>query len=127
MGVVVVLALMVAVPATVAGMLWVVDGLPSWELPRRRRAAASGPPVERLAADLRRLARHLDVEARSDHPAKAFRLQAASNAYDETLLLAARALQVPAQGRPDQLRHGPLTPAERLQTEAELAMAGLSW
>ena len=81
----------------------------------------TGIPVQKLAADLTRLAAHFEQVDESDAPAKAFRLKAAALAYDGVLLDAARTLQVPAPERP------PLQSIERLQTEAALAQSGLVW
>jgi hypothetical protein len=78
-------------------------------------------PVQKLAADLTRLARYFEQVDGSDAPAKAFRLRAAALAYDGVLIDAARTLQVPAPDRP------PLQSIERLQTEAALAQCGLIW
>lgn len=98
-------------------------------LPRRpawlRMTAApmpTAPPVERIAADLRRLAHDLELIERSDHPRKVARLRASSMAYDDVLLEACRALEVAAP-----VAHPPLCPADRLQAEAGLACAGLRW
>ena len=92
-----------------------------------RRLRGRPPPrpadisVQQLAADLRRLADHLEQVDRSDAPAKMARLRAAALAYDDLLLSAARALEVPAPERP------PLESIERLETEAALAQQGLVW
>lgn len=119
---VLVVVVTIAVPAMLAGSMRLIDGLATWDPPRwRHRPEPSGPPVERLAADLHRLAVHLDMVVQSNQPAKAERLAAASAAYDDALLQAARVLEVPAAD------HGPLRPLDRLETEAELARAGLSW
>jgi hypothetical protein len=77
--------------------------------------------VERLAADLRRLARELERVYAQDQPAKMARLTAAALAYDWVLMSAARTLDVPVPGP------APLNPVERLQTEAALAAQGLDW
>lgn len=79
-------------------------------------------PVERLAADLRRLADDLDrVQATRDMPGRVTRLRAFSQAYDDTLLRACTALGVPLAART------PLTDVERLEAEAVLAQQGLRW
>ena len=92
---------------------------------RRLRGRAPLRPadltVQQLAADLRRLADHLEQVDSSDAPAKMARLRAAALAYDDLLLSAARALDVPAPERP------PLESIERLETEAGLAQHGLVW
>ncbi len=100
-------------------------------VPRVVRAAAQrvrpSPPetdrlsVEQLAADLRRLAAHLERTQRLDQPAKMERLTAAALAYDWVLLSACRTLDVPAPGP------APLDAFARLQTEAALAAQGLDW
>jgi hypothetical protein len=82
---------------------------------------AENVSVEQLAADLHRLARHLEQVYRQDEPAKMARLTAAALAYDWVLLSAARTLDVPAPGQ------APLDPVDRLQTEAALAAQGLTW
>jgi hypothetical protein len=79
-------------------------------------------PIERLSDDLRRVAADLERIERTNPPAKVARLRAASMAYDDLLLAACRALEVPTQnGRP------PLDAIERLETEAELARQGFTW
>src|SRR3990170_8010112 len=72
-------------------------------------------PVEQLAADLRRLAAHLEATYDTDEPAKMERLRAAALAYDWVLLSACRTLEVPLPPMP------PLDAVSRLQTEAALA------
>jgi hypothetical protein len=87
----------------------------------RRALRAQVQPVERLAADLHRLAVHLDKVERSDEMHRVARLRAVSLAYDDVLRSACRTLEVDV---PDS---GPLQPVERLQTEAALAQRGLIW
>lgn len=86
-----------------------------------RRAQAQVQPVERLAADLHRLAVHIDKIERSQEMHRVARLRAASLAYDYVLLSACRTLEVEVP------ESTPLHPVERLQTEAALAQAGLVW
>jgi len=84
--------------------------------------AASGPPLEKLAADLRRLR----AEVRSPRPGIAMAKQRGIvAAYDEVLVETARALGVPTTLAevPDGLDHE----AERLRLEVALERAGLSW
>ena len=88
---------------------------------RPHPATAAGPPLERHCADLRRLSQELDRLEASDLPAKGARLRAAGLAYDDVLLAACRALEVPAPAR------APLAPLDRLETEAALARCGLLW
>ena len=98
---------------------WIDAG---WRWVRRSKPPEpTGIPVQKLAADLRRISAHLEQVDRTDPPAKAFRLRAATLAYDGVLLSAARTLEVPAPDKP------PLESIERLQTEAALAQHGLVW
>jgi hypothetical protein len=92
-----------------------------WRRLRHRSPVPDSPPIECLAADLRRLGRHLELVESSNELAKAFRMRAASRAYDDVLLCAARVLEV------DTGAHAPLEPVERLETEAALAQHGLQW
>jgi hypothetical protein len=87
----------------------------------QRRQRAVGQPVERLAADLHRLAVHIDTIERSQEMHRVARLRAASLAYDDVLLSACRTLEVEVP------ETTPLDPVARLQTEAALAQAGLVW
>jgi hypothetical protein len=87
----------------------------------RRAQRAQVQPVERLAADLHRLAVHLDTVERSRDMHRVARLRAAVLAYDDTLRSACRTLEV------DVPETSPLHPVERLQTEAALAQRGLVW
>jgi hypothetical protein len=87
----------------------------------RRPQRAQLQPVESLAADLHRLAIHLDKVERSDEMHRVARLRAAALAYDDALLSACRTLEVEV---PDTT---PLHAVERLQTEAALAQRGLVW
>ena len=84
--------------------------------------AAMGPPLEKLAADLRRLR----AEVRSPRPGVAMAKQRGIvAAYDEVLVETARALGVPTTlaDVPQGLDHE----AERLRLEHALEQAGLSW
>jgi hypothetical protein len=81
---------------------------------------AANPPVERLAADLRRLAAAVQAEPRGMSHA---RRRGLLLAYDDTLITACRALEVPQS-------LGALPPGmdrelERLRVEASLESAGL--
>jgi hypothetical protein len=86
-----------------------------------RPATTDNLSIEQLAADLRRLAAHLERCYRADQPAKMERLAAAALAYDWVLLSACRTLDVPVPGDP------PLAAFDRLQAEAALAAQGLDW
>ena len=89
---------------------------------RRQEHAAAERSLELLVADLRRLEDEFRrTEAARDLPYRGARLQALSLAYDDTLRLCCRLLEVPEPERP------PWPPVTRLQVEAELARAGLHW
>jgi hypothetical protein len=92
-----------------------------WRRVRPRRATSTTVPVEQLAADLRRLADHLEATYDTDQPAKMQRVAAAALAYDWVLLSACRTLEVPEPPMP------PLDAVDRLTTEADLARRGLAW
>lgn len=115
-------AVVVALAARPAsfGKRW---GPPSWWPWRRRsQASAADRSLELLVADLRRLEREFrTTEQDSDVAYRTARLQAISLAYDDTLRLCCRLLDVPEPERP------PWNPVTRLQIEAELARAGLDW
>ncbi len=100
-------------------------GRPWWQGPWRRREqeqAAADRSLELLVADLRRLEREFRrTEQDTDLSYRTARLQAISLAYDDTLVLCCRLLDVPEPERP------PWNPVTRLQIEAELARAGLDW
>lgn len=85
---------------------------------------AFGRPVERIAADVRRLRAQVDAATASTaQPAKALRRRALLAAYDDVLVEACRALDV----RED-LRHtrGDLLFVERCRVELALRDAGLT-
>ena len=90
---------------------------------RREPLAPSGPPLERVAADLRRLypAAHF--------PQKGVRMpkqRGVLMAYDDRLVAAAHALEVPTT-LPDLPAEGFDREAERLRLEYALTRAGLVW
>jgi hypothetical protein len=84
--------------------------------------ATADRSLELLVADLRRLEREFRrTEQDGDVAYRTARLQAISLAYDDTLVLCCRLLDVPRAGAPA------VDPVTRLQIEAELARAGLDW
>ncbi|HET8969445.1 MAG TPA: hypothetical protein VFN19_00180 [Candidatus Nanopelagicales bacterium] len=95
-----------------------------WRRVHPGRATSSTVPVEQLAADLRRLAAHLEATYDTDQPAKMQRVAAAALAYDWVLLSACRTLEVP---EPAATPIPPLDPIDRLTVEAALARHGLTW
>ena len=92
----------------------------AWRQPAHAPAERT---LEDLVADLRRLEEeYRRTEQASELQYLAARLQAISMAYDDTLRICCRVLDVPEPGdRP------PWTPVTRLGIEADLARAGLSW
>ena len=85
--------------------------------------APNRPPIERLAADLHRLAgESLRLHADRRVSARAFHLHVTELAYDETLLLACGALGVDTG-----TATAPLGSTRRLELEVELARRGLEW
>ena len=89
---------------------------------RRARRMPTSPPIERLAADLRRISAEIERIQVIDPPYKVVRLKAAVAAYDDTLLVCCRSLG----GEPPRDR-GPLDPRERLDAEVALLQEGLTW
>ena len=87
----------------------------------RSGAASSGPAIERLVGDLRRLGCDYCRIERSDLPRRAARLQSVSLAYDDTLCACCTALEIPWSGRP------PFDGVQRLEMEASLAQRGFTW
>lgn len=82
---------------------------------------ATGSPIERIAADLRRLNRRLDaLRAAGPVPGKGLRWQAAQLAYEDRLADACHALGLDHRLTP---ARGQLS--ERRRVEAALAEAGL--
>ena len=96
--------------------------LQTWWLERRRRrypAPPSTPPIEQLAADLRRLRHSLLVVSPT---APLVRQRALYLAYDQVLVTAADTVAV--AHHLEQLPLGAERDVERLQLEAELERAG---
>jgi hypothetical protein len=80
----------------------------------------AGMPIERIAADLRRIRPQALMPAAGTPMA---RRRAIVAAYDEALLDACRALDVPTEL--DRITDALERESERLRTEAELARAGV--
>lgn len=92
---------------------------------RSRRAQTAPPELDRH----RRLAEHSATLSRLSHRiqllharrATGLQLRAAQNAYDDTLLIAAREIGLTVTSA------APLQALDRLTLEAELSLAGLRW
>ena len=122
--------------ALIAGVPALGRPLPAYGLPRllrrcrdllrRRRRQAEGPvgpPLERTAADLRRLlAEHRAVRASAAVAVRGAHLRALEAAIGDAALDAARAVGVPAPEHPGR---EPLSAAELRDLLAALAAAGL--
>lgn len=90
---------------------------------RRRRAIATGPSIERLGADLRRL--HASLRSADEpvpRPGRGLRLRATRAAYVDALTAACRALEVPP---PCAGRAGEVSVTEIYRVEAGLRAQGL--
>jgi hypothetical protein len=88
----------------------------------RSQPAPAGMPIERIAADLRRI-RPQALTPTTGMPMA--RRRAIVAAYDEALLDACRALDVPTEL--DRMTDALERESERLRTEAELERAGVSF
>ncbi|NEK85398.1 hypothetical protein GCU60_17770 [Blastococcus saxobsidens] len=117
---------LVALLAAFAGVIVGFGPLTRWlELRAARRSAARGPapsgrPLERVAADLRRLGRQVDLVPAGAPMARRRGLLAA---YDDVLLEAAGMLGVPTSLT--SCPEGRAREVERLRLVAELRGAGL--
>jgi hypothetical protein len=128
----VVVVLGIGLLTAVLGAAWLLGHLDrltaalarGWRLLRPRPPEPVTVPVEKLAADLRRLAAYLEEVYDTDQPAKMERVTAAALAYDWVLLSACRTLEV---AEPDPQAIPPLDPIDRLTVEAALARNGLTW
>lgn len=90
---------------------------------RRRRRVATGPSIERLGADLRRL--HAELAAAEQpvpRPGRGLRVRATRGAYLDALTAACRALEVPP---PEASGTGEVPVTEIYRVEAALRSCGL--
>lgn len=121
MGTIAVYAVLAVTPAAafwgfVVGYEWLTRFEPVTERP-----AAGDRSIEQLAQDLSRLGREQRGLRHSDPPAKAARLHSLMLAYDDTLVAACVALDLPRPSEP------PLHEAVRLEMELALTERGLVW
>lgn len=98
-----------------------VPALLRWWRRRREPEVPAGPPIEKLAADLRRVHRLL---AELPDGASAVRRYGTRQAYDALLVQACREVEV--EHRLDDLPEGFDRGIERLRVEESLAERGLS-
>lgn len=126
------LLIFVAVCVGPAAVIWVLDRAfqiwtgtrpwPGWAGRRRpETATCSRPSIERMTGDLAWLAEEMNRIQHGNQPAKAHRLAAVGLAYDDTLRMCGQALDIPTPVERE------LTGQERLELEAALALAGLTW
>ncbi|MFC0434818.1 hypothetical protein [Kutzneria buriramensis] len=109
------------VPAAACWLLLQGPQIADWlRQARRPRPSASGPPIQVVARNLRRVHRTL-VDFEPGTPA--LRRLAARQAYDDLLRQACRALAIPH--RLDDLPEGMDKEIERLRVEESLRQAGL--
>ncbi len=98
--------------------------MPAWtrrrhgdvEMTHQYRLAAHAATLSRMSARIDALLVQVNRSGRDGQ-----HLRAACTAYDQTLLIAARELGLPAD------LAAPLCPIDRLRLEAELTLAGLRW
>jgi hypothetical protein len=90
---------------------------------RGREAVPAGPPIERIAADLRRLYRQRTMlAAHSPSPGRGLRTKALNAAYIDVLTSACRALDV---GLPQAAPNGLVSDSEIERVEVDLREQGL--
>jgi hypothetical protein len=122
------LALIVATPTLLGAVVvyapkWWGLAAEKWNRMRPAPPAPYGPPIEQLAADLRRLLRlHGEMLDSAHHAIRAHRLWAIEAAIGVRAIEAARALDVPCR-EPD--LPGALTRGELLDLLNELSACGL--
>lgn len=83
-------------------------------------ARATGPSLEQLTANLRRLEEDYRRIAASDLPGRVSRMRTVALAYDDTLRACCRAVGLPEP-------RDPLDGLARLETEAALTQHGVTW
>jgi hypothetical protein len=113
------LAVAIALP-TASGYAYVLGRqvLRRWR--QRVSTAPTGPTIERLGADVRRLHRLLDeIENAPDRPGKRLRSRATLDAYVDALRAACARLEVPPPAGP------PVSRAEIYRVESDLRACGL--
>jgi len=112
--------LVAMIPTAVCGAILWIPRLVNRIRRRRPPAEATRPPVQKLAADLRRVHRIL---THYEPGTPVVRRMGTLQAYDQLLVQACRALDVPH--RIDEIPAGIDLELERLRVEAELRDAGL--
>lgn len=120
-GSLVVFAVVCVAPSALFWCALHVPGLLRWVRDKRVKPQPAGPPIERVAADLRRVHRLL-VEYEPGTPAA--RRIGTRQAYDELLQQACRQIEVPHQLQ--ELPEGIDRDIERLRIEQSLREHGLA-
>lgn len=122
------LALIVAAPTLLGAVVvyapkWCGAIADRWEAARPRPPEPLGPPIEQLAADLRRLLRlHSELTTSAHLAMRAHRLWAVEAAIGTRAVEAAQALGVP---HPELVRHETLTRRQLHDLLMRLSAAGL--
>jgi hypothetical protein len=105
---------------TGCGAAWVLGRRLVERLAERRHLPITAPPIERVAADLRRLRAQLAAAEDDPHlPGKALRCRAIRAAYLDALTTACGQLEVPPPAG------DPVPPTEIYRVEAQLRQVGL--
>ncbi len=119
------LIVVVMIPTLVAGAVLGLGRLwqRSTERPRNDLIVPAGPPIERIALDLRRLnAQRDELRNQAPAPGRWVRAQALDGAYADVLVAACRALDVVP---PELTPAGTASAGEILRAEQELRQCGL--
>ncbi len=94
-----------------------------WVRSRQPQPVALPPPIEQIAADLRRLnRRRYELKDQQTRPGLALRTRALSAAYSDVLITACHALDVVP---PQMGASGSIGPGEMARVESELSARGL--
>jgi hypothetical protein len=118
-----IVALMLSPTVVIAAALYLPRGLRALRRAHRPDPAPSNPPIEAVAADLRRLLRrHEALTLSADGTARAVRRRALEDAIADCATDAARALGVPCPRRPGR---APLSTADLAGLLRALAAAGV--
>lgn len=110
-------------PTLVGGAVLGVGRLWQWRSAHIRAAVPTGPPIQRIAADVRRLQRQRrELLAGGSAPGRRVRIRALDAAYLDALRAACRALDVDPPGVGEM---APGSAPEMVRVESELLARGL--